>query len=112
MKMGCRLFKTGAAFLISPVIMAIFALGAAAQTPDLQYSGLVVQVDLAGHQVVVNDPQAGSRIRFTVTETTMITSGTDKKSLGDIKPDDSVEIGYVQVGDQYIADTIAINPGG
>jgi hypothetical protein len=112
MKIGCRSFRAVVSFLISPAIFAFVAFSALAQTADIQYSGQVVKVDLAAHQVVVKDPQSGGRIRFTVTETTAITSGTDKKSLGDLRPDDAVNIGYVQSGDQYVAHTITLQPPG
>jgi hypothetical protein len=62
------------------MIFAFVTFSALAQTADIQYSGLVVQVDLAAHQVVVKDPQ--------------------------------VDIGYVQSGDQYIANTITLQPTG
>ncbi len=68
------------------MIFAFVAFSALAQTADIQYSGQVVNVDLAAHQVVVKDPQSGGRIRFTMIETTASTSGTDKKSLGDLRP--------------------------
>ncbi|HET6464888.1 MAG TPA: hypothetical protein VLY20_04305 [Nitrospiria bacterium] len=112
MKNGCRSFRIAALFLISPVIFLMAAFSAMAQSTDIDFSGQVIKVDLAAHQVVAKDSQSGNRMRFTVTETTVITSGTDKKTLGDLQPDDTVDIGYVQSGDQNIADTVTLQPTG
>lgn len=79
---------------------------------DIPYSGEVVKVDSADHQMVVKNPQSGGRIRFTVTESTAITSGNEKKGLGDIKSGEAVEIEYVLEGGKYIAHKIILKSSG
>jgi hypothetical protein len=105
-------FMMVALLLIGPAVFTISFFHAAAFGAGVQYSGEVVKVDPGAQQVVVKNPQSGGRIRFTVTAKTSITSGNEKKSLGDLKPGDSVEVEYVMEGEKYIANKVTLKPSG
>jgi len=112
MKNRSRIFVTAAALLIASAFFVFPTFGRLALADDIPYSGEVVKVDAAQHQMVVKNPQSGGRIRFTVTESTAITSGNEKKSLGDVKSGEAVEIEYVLESGKYIAHKIMLKPSG
>jgi hypothetical protein len=97
-------------FLIGPAVYAVLSFNTAALGADVQYSGLVIKVDPDAQQVVVKNPQSGGRIRFTITAKTAITFGNEKKSLGDLKPGDAVEVEYVMEGEKYVANKVMMKP--
>ncbi len=105
-------FIAAAMVLIGPAVFAVLSFNATVLGADVQYSGLVVKVDVGTQQVVVKNPQSGGRIRFTVTARTAITSGNGKKSLGDLKPGDAVEVEYVMEGEKYVANKMTMKPSG
>lgn len=105
-------FMIVATALIGPAVFAVLSFDATVLGADVQYSGLVVKVDPGAQQVVVKNPQSGGRIRFTVTAKTTITSGNEKKSLGDLKPGDAVEVEYVMEGEAYVANKVTLKPSG
>ncbi|MBI3811246.1 MAG: hypothetical protein HY283_03440 [Nitrospirae bacterium] len=103
-------FRMVALLLIGPAVFAVSLFQAAAFGADVQYSGEVVKVDTGAQQVVVKNPQSGGRIRFTVTAKTAISSGNDKKSLGDLRPGNAVDVEYVMEGDKYVANKVMLKP--
>ncbi|HET6465188.1 MAG TPA: hypothetical protein VFH55_06230 [Nitrospiria bacterium] len=112
MKNRSRFFAAAAALLIGPAVVAILIFETPAQSADIPYSGQVVKTDAAEHNVIVKNPESGGRIKFVVTNGTAITSGNDKKGLGDIKPGEAVEIEYALEGGKYIAHKIMLKPSG
>jgi len=112
MKNRSRFFAAAAAFLSGSAILAILMIATPARSADIPYSGQVVKVDATEHSVVVKNPETGGRIKFVVTDGTSITSGNEKKGLGDIKPGEAVEIEYDLEGGKYIAHKSALKPSG
>jgi len=112
MKNRSRIFTAAAAFLTVPAIVSVLILGTPARSADIPYSGQVVKVDAAEHNVIVKNPESGGRIKFIVTDGTAITSGNEKKGLGDIKSGEAVEIEYVLEGGKYLAHKIMLKPSG
>jgi len=98
--------------LIGPGVFAVLSFHSTALGADIQYSGLVVKVDQGMRQVVIKNPQSGGRIRFTLTDKTEIRYGNDKKSLGDLKSGDAVEVEYEMVSDKYVANKVILKPAG
>jgi len=92
MRIRSRFFATAASLLIVSAVFVVLIFETPAQSADIPYSGQVVKVDAAGHNVIVKNPETGGRIKFVVTDGTAITSGAEKKGLGDIKSGESVEI--------------------
>lgn len=105
-------FMIVATVLIGPAVFVVPFFQAAAFGADVQYSGEVVKVDPGAQQVVVKNPQSGGRIRFTVTAKTTITAGNEKKSLGDLKPGNAVDVEYVMEGEKYVANKVTLKPSG
>jgi hypothetical protein len=107
------IMKNQARILLSAAaLLAALTLDLPAWGGDVSYSGQVLKVDPAQHQMIVKNPQSGGRLKFTVTEATAIISGGDKKSLGDIKSGEAVDIEYALEGGKYIAHKIMLNPSG
>jgi hypothetical protein len=107
-----RFSATAASLLIGSAVFVVLILGTPARSADIPYSGQVVKVDAVGHAVIVKNPDTGGRIKFVVTDGTAITSGTEKKGLGDIKSGESVEIQYAMEGGKYMAHKIMLKPSG
>jgi hypothetical protein len=112
MKNRPRFFATAVSLLTGSAVVSVLIFGTPARSADIPYSGQVVKVDAAEHNVIVKNPELGGRIKFIVTDGTAITSGNEKKSLGDVKAGESVEIGYVLEGGKYIAHKIMLKPSG
>lgn len=110
MKNQYRIFAIAAAFVIGPWIFGIPGVATPALGAEIQYSGQVVKVDPAAHTVIVKNPQSGGRLKFIVTDKTAITSGNEKKSLGDLRAGDAVEVEYTLEGGKYIANKLMLGP--
>lgn len=107
-----RFFAAAAAVLIGPAVVAGLVFGTPARSADIPYTGQVVKVDAADHNVIVKNPETGGRLKFIVSDATAITAGNDKKGLGDLKPGESVEIEYALEGGKYMAHKIMLKPSG
>ena len=112
MKNRSRIFVTAAALLIASAFIVFPTFGRLGLAADIPYSGQVVKVDAAEHNVIVKNPESGGRIKFSVTDGTAITSGNEKKGLGDLKPGEAVDIEYALEGGKYIAHKIMLKPSG
>jgi hypothetical protein len=112
MKNRSRFFAAVAAFLIGPAVVAILVFGTPARSADIPYSGQVVKIDAAEHSVIVKNPETGGRLKFIVTDGTAITAGNEKKSLGNLKPGEAVNIEYALEGGKYMAHKIMLKPSG
>ncbi|HUK55132.1 MAG TPA: hypothetical protein VLY20_00550 [Nitrospiria bacterium] len=112
MKNQSRISTVAASFLIGSAVVAVLILRTPALSADIPYSGQVVKVDAAEHQMIVKNPQSGGRIKFAVTDGTAITAGNEKKRLGDIKAGEAVDIEYALEGSKYIAHKITLKPSG
>jgi hypothetical protein len=110
MKIGARFLLSAAALLAGSTLLATLMLDLTAWGADISYSGQVLKVDPAQHQMIVKNTQSGGRLKFTVTEGTAITSEGNKKSLGDIKSGEAVDIEYALEGGKYIAHKIMLKP--
>jgi hypothetical protein len=110
MKNQYRIFGIAAFFLIGSWIFGFPGFATPAFGAEVQYSGQVVKVDPAAHTVIVKNPQSGGRLKFIVTDKTAISSGGEKKSLGDLKAGDAVEVEYTLDGGKYIANKFMLSP--
>lgn len=110
MKCPFRFIAIAGFLLIGSWIFGIPVSAPPAFGADIQYSGQVVKVDPAKNNVIVKNPQSGGRLKFVVTDKTTIASGGEKKSLGDFKKGDAVEVEYALEGGIYIAHKIMLKP--
>jgi len=112
MKYRARFSVSAAALLAASALLAAVMLDPPARGADIPYAGQVLKVDPAQRQMIVKNPQSGGRLKFTVTEDTAITAGGERKSLGDIKSGEAVDIEYALEGGKYIAHKIMLKPSG
>lgn len=101
-----------ASLLIGLAAVGVLAFGTPVLSADIPYSGKVFKVDAAQHQMIVKNPASGGRLKFTVPDGAAITAGNEKKTFGDIKPGEAVDIEYAMEGGKYIAHKVVLKPSG
>ncbi len=77
-----------------------------ADDPSGKITGKVKDVDMDEHSVIVGD--SGKDVVVYIEKNTQIQQGTNKKALGDIKVGAIIEIKYIKVEDDLIAQSISI----
>lgn len=75
-----------------------------------RYTGVVVQLDIDNHSLLVMNPRTGVRARFSIREKTAVMENESTKDITDLVPGTLVIVDYEQSGEQYAARRISIQP--
>jgi hypothetical protein len=104
-----KILRTGlilTAFFITAVILSPPALAKMEQ-----YPGVVLKLDLGGSYLIVMNPRTGGRLRFSLTEETIVTEREEERAMSDLTPGTPVTVDYEQSGDRNVARHIFIQSG-